>query len=260
MDSTMARLVDDPSHVPGIYNYCDRWCERCESTSRCLEYAMLAKDDAAHVPDDLDDKMFWDELAETLESALQMLKDIAVEHGLPASDINTPASTSGDDSEFGAARQDSLPAKAADYMHAVDSWFRSEGQALQSVGVELAEVQNMELPGSETDANAINNCLEVIQWYRFQIHVKLVMAVMNSTPDETGEMPSGLKPEGIAKVALIGIDRSIAAWARMRDHLPECADSILDMLVSLDRIRRMADARFPLARSFVRPGLDDKTG
>ncbi len=26
--------------VEGIYNYCDRWCERCTYTSRCLNYAI----------------------------------------------------------------------------------------------------------------------------------------------------------------------------------------------------------------------------
>ena len=22
-------LTDNPEHIPGIYNYCDKWCERC---------------------------------------------------------------------------------------------------------------------------------------------------------------------------------------------------------------------------------------
>ncbi len=26
--------------IPGIYNYCDRWCERCPFTDRCMNYAM----------------------------------------------------------------------------------------------------------------------------------------------------------------------------------------------------------------------------
>lgn len=29
----------DPRHIPGIYNYCDRWCERCLLTTRCLTFA-----------------------------------------------------------------------------------------------------------------------------------------------------------------------------------------------------------------------------
>ena len=34
------QLVNDPRCIPGIYNYCDRWCERCAFTSRCSNYAL----------------------------------------------------------------------------------------------------------------------------------------------------------------------------------------------------------------------------
>src|SRR5262245_58416083 len=32
-------LAKDPNFISGIYNYCDRWCERCAFTSRCFLYA-----------------------------------------------------------------------------------------------------------------------------------------------------------------------------------------------------------------------------
>jgi hypothetical protein len=32
----LLKLASDPKFIPGIYNYCDRWCERCRFTSRCL--------------------------------------------------------------------------------------------------------------------------------------------------------------------------------------------------------------------------------
>ena len=33
-------LARNPEHVPGIYNRCDRWCERCPDRSKCLVFAM----------------------------------------------------------------------------------------------------------------------------------------------------------------------------------------------------------------------------
>ena len=35
-------LYDVPigDFIPGIYNYCDRWCERCLYTDRCRTFAM----------------------------------------------------------------------------------------------------------------------------------------------------------------------------------------------------------------------------
>jgi hypothetical protein len=61
---------------------------------------------------------------------------------------------------------------------------------------------------------------------------------------------------GSAKVALISIDRSIAAWSQMSRHFPERDDEILNIVLHLDRLRRKAETTFPDARSFVRPGLD----
>lgn len=34
------KMAEDPRFIPGIYNYCDRWCERCPFTMRCMLYAM----------------------------------------------------------------------------------------------------------------------------------------------------------------------------------------------------------------------------
>ena len=60
-----------------------------------------------------------------------------------------------------------------------------------------------------------------------------------------------------AKVALIAIDRSIAAWGQIYKHFPEHTNDILDILVHLDRLRRKTETTFPNARAFVRPGFDE---
>ena len=35
----LIELAQNPDFISGIYNYCDRWCERCQFTSRCFLYA-----------------------------------------------------------------------------------------------------------------------------------------------------------------------------------------------------------------------------
>ena len=37
----MLRNAEDPKYISGIYNYCDRWCERCRFTSRCLNHSIV---------------------------------------------------------------------------------------------------------------------------------------------------------------------------------------------------------------------------
>ena len=48
----LLELAEDPRFIEGIYNYCDRWCERCAFTERCSliavqrALALCADDDA----------------------------------------------------------------------------------------------------------------------------------------------------------------------------------------------------------------------
>ncbi|MEA3208237.1 MAG: hypothetical protein QOE70_1294 [Chthoniobacter sp.] len=62
---------------------------------------------------------------------------------------------------------------------------------------------------------------------------------------------------GTAKVALISIDRSIAAWAALRELFPEHEGSVLEVLRQLGRLRTGVEAKFPQARAFIRPGRDE---
>ena len=34
----LRKLVRNPKFISGIYNYCDRWCERCRFTAYCRVY------------------------------------------------------------------------------------------------------------------------------------------------------------------------------------------------------------------------------
>jgi hypothetical protein len=57
-------LAKSPNLVSGIRNYCDRWCERCPLTTRCLVYAT----EAADLDDDptsrgINNPAFWQKLA-----------------------------------------------------------------------------------------------------------------------------------------------------------------------------------------------------
>ena len=55
----LKKLAADPNHIPGIYNYCDRWCERCSFTSRCLNYKMSEEKFSDPESQDASNKAFW---------------------------------------------------------------------------------------------------------------------------------------------------------------------------------------------------------
>ncbi|HEY0726430.1 MAG TPA: hypothetical protein VGD38_00065, partial [Pyrinomonadaceae bacterium] len=59
---------------------------------------------------------------------------------------------------------------------------------------------------------------------------------------------------------LIGIDRSIAAWRWMQLAKPDRMESIVPLILQLERLRQRVEKAFPEARDFVRPGFDELRG
>jgi hypothetical protein len=157
---------------------------------------------------------------------------IVVWAGEAGVDLN--ARTEDDDTRHKRKRQlvDNHPLTKAGkkYANAASDWFREFDQTI--------EVSDLE------DAR------EVIQWYQYQIAVK-TMRALSGRKEELDD-----DSDGSAKVALIGIDRSIAAWRMMQLSSPERAESIVPLMLQLERLRQRVEKSFPQARDFVRPGFD----
>jgi hypothetical protein len=256
------RLAEDPRFIPGIYNYCDRWCERCPFTARCLLYA--TEEEAPLDPEarDLHNAAFWDQMQEIFAQTRQMLEELAAEQGIDLTAIAVEDAVKERRRRRARVKKEHLPQQAMKYVEQVNAWFRAEQGRFEQKQEELQTAANLALPGHDpaADATAIADAVAVIRWYQHFIYVKLHRALCGEANedilDDEGK-PFPRDADGSAKIALIALDRSLAAWAQLRAHFPDRADSILDLLVHLERLRRQAEARFPRARSFQRPGFDD---
>jgi hypothetical protein len=148
---------------------------------------------------------------------------------------------------------------AFSYTKMVDDWFKSNKKLIENKSDELVSLAQAQIPDARPDKDAvkIQDCLEVIRWYQHQIYVKLCRATSGML---RGELENNeYAPEdanGSAKVAIIGIERSITAWGEMLNQFPEQESSILDLLVKLKRLLRHVETTFPNARAFIRPGFD----
>jgi hypothetical protein len=141
----------------------------------------------------------------------------------------------------------------------VDNWFDSAEGLFEEKENELNLKVRLAIPNANPfeEAASLKDSMEVIRWYQHLIYVKIMRAIegdLRRGPEILDGLPRD--SDGSAKVALIAIDRSIAAWGAMRNHFPEQEDTILDLLVHLDRLRRKIEKTFPDARAFVRPGFD----
>jgi len=252
-------LAIDPRFIPGVYNYCDRWCERCPLTSRCLTYALEQEGDAAHPASrDITNQAFWQRLEGVIREAHEMLDEILKERGieLPPADAEAEKVFSRRHED---AREHRCAVAATEYARGVGEWLEAAGPRLRARGEALERQHEMGLRGvdPEADAERLRDAVEVIQWYRHQIAVKIMRAVGGTALGDAGDDEVDQSDSnGSAKVALLGIDRSVAAWTELLRQMPDDEDRILPLLAALGRLRRDVEATFPAARAFVRPGFD----
>jgi hypothetical protein len=248
-------------NIPGIYNYCDRWCERCSFTSRCAVYA----DESQGKPGERDtkNKAFWDRLSQNFAKAHSMLEQAAEKFGIDLEAVNKEITHTEDTHEKNFERMMSHPLimLAREYSAFSHEWLRTQPGMLHkleklkenlTMGIESHEV-------AKVQTHTIRECLEVIQWYETFLEPKLMRALTGKADAfEFGlEDDDPSDADGSAKVALIGIERTMHAWTQLFELLPEQEDHFLKALSMLEKMKRVTNEEFPGARAFVRPGFDE---
>jgi hypothetical protein len=273
-------LAGNPAFVSGIYNYCDRWCERCPFTARCLVYATEKADEELDDPDthDINNDKFWRKLEAVFRETRELIQEWAEEAGVDLDAAEAEAAQAEHEQEQDSAKQHHLSLSARDYARMVQQWFDEEFAVEQNVHDDLTGKSK----NAGEDIN-VSDAIEVIRWYQFFIAAKVFRALMGVEreaieadsagedvfPDLEFDDDEGVDLEevlaeaaasdsnGSAKIALIAIDRSLSAWRVMQSSFAEKASTIMPMFVELERLRRGVEQIFPKARDFIRPGFDE---
>jgi hypothetical protein len=250
----MKQLVTDPDFVSGIYNYCDQWCERCPMTSRCSVYAMSNDPRPSGQGETAED--LGSLLTETFEATTSLLEELAEEAGIDLdatiAEFSAPPDESGVDGHI-------LIRDAENYEASTREWFgRWEPYGAEDMGRTDDMPPYLQVVGRTPKASAVADLVDTVMWYHTLIPAKIARALGSGhyePPDDMPEFPSDA--DGSAKVALIAIDRSKAAWGRLLEHYPSAKSDIAVFLHRLERLRCGTEWAFPKARDFIRPGFDD---
>lgn len=250
------RILDasnKPGIIPGIHNYCDRWCSKCSFTDRCSSFSIeeeLAKDELQS------EDLLWTHLSVMLETSLEFLKSHAEGLGIELDDPNVEIDQNFDSK----LKIDNNPiiCEASGYSRLAKDWLDSNQTGLKNLDTLLFEKGHEELFIEEFSDLTFKNLLEVITYYKDFISLKLNRALMqlNEKSKSLLEM-ARYDSNGSAKIALIAIDRSIGAWAAILKRMPSREDELLLILAMLQKLRCSVEAEFPEARKFHRPGFDD---
>ncbi|PKL51042.1 MAG: hypothetical protein CVV39_00415 [Planctomycetes bacterium HGW-Planctomycetes-1] len=252
-------LAKNPKFISGIYNYCDRWCERCEFTSRCMNYAMCEDKFDTPKSRDMNNKVFWDKMQGIFSVTIEMAKEAAGKMGIDLNSIDFEEAEKHEKQVHEFSKNQPYSKIAFEYIDMVKRWFDSNEKLLEEKAQELLTHFEAEIPGTKPvdEAIKIKDCLEIVRWYQHQIYVKLCRAASGTIRGELEEIEYCQEDaDGSAKVAIIGIERSISAWGGLLDHFPQQEQEVLNILVKLKTLLKLVEISFPNARAFVRPGFD----
>jgi cell fate (sporulation/competence/biofilm development) regulator YmcA (YheA/YmcA/DUF963 family) len=250
--------------IPGIFNYCDRWCERCTFTSRCRNYERTGKLE----PEQLDssNQKFWDTISANFKETMEMIHKMAKEKGIDLDNVMTKEEIDDYNKKEALIRKEvrehELIKLCKRYQKIVLPFFEKEAkQHIVNRSKEL--VCHLEIGVATEDAAkqviaGLEDCTDIIQWYVFFIDAKLQRALHGKLEGEEDAEEYGFPKdsEGSAKIAIIAIEKSSAAWVRLFELMPSAEDTALNVLAILSRLRKLALEEFPQALAFKRPGFD----
>ena len=220
--------------IEGVFNYCDRWCEPCPFTSHCrlfadhaeteaaLDPTLKAVVDAPPLPEEAEPRPGW--MRELIEEINDACKDPPSHEEWERIRPRVPAEHA------------AIDARARDYAIRTYRWLTESDSGL---------------------ANRSDSPSDVISRFHFFIAAKINRALTVWPEEDPKECAMPSDSDGSAKIALLAIERSHAAWFELVDRAivpAREADPFIADLVwlgeALERVR-------PNARAFVRPGFDE---
>ena len=242
LDAYIAR-AQDPLLIPGVYNYCDRRCERCPFTTRCFTYR---EEQLQARP--CGERPLAEHVEANFELAAALMQEWCERHG----------------HDFKTLQEDSQSELA-------EMEERRTGAIVDNDPLRVAahrysrEADNIVKPLANLSAfhdwpPSVAAAIDAISWYSGMIPAKLSRALHGAADAEcvADEDPVQNDWNGSAKMARLAIAESRDAWKTLFEAGETPADaSIRQTTALLERIDRDLAARFPLAMEFVRPGFDE---
>jgi hypothetical protein len=247
MDAETEALIErasNPRLIPGIYNYCDRRCERCPFTERCLTYIDVRSYEARHP-----DAGPLDQVEQSFHQTLELMEAWCEREGIDFAQIQADSSMPELDAQMRRADDAVLT-------NPVGTLARAYSKASFEIVRSLENAARTRAWPAEVTA-----AIETIHWFSSMIGAKVHRALhgLQYRPIDGIDCDEVQNDwNGSAKAARLGIEESIAAWTALLEAGEAAADSPMRQIVSL--LRRIDDGlaeTFPLAMDFVRPGFDE---
>jgi hypothetical protein len=238
----VAAESDSQGFIPGVYNYCDRWCERCPFPSRCRVYAMELT-------------LRIDGVDGELARAAESLPADPVEEGV-GDEFLAEAEDVLSDEEFG---EEMLARDVADALAELHP-LTDGAESLAKLAKPLIDAADARVTAGGHETEAFRDPLDVLAHYGYFVAAKVRRALSgrDNPPilDDDGR-PFPSDADGSARIASLTCAAARDAAQRLATLDPELTSLVAPFTQTADRVLDLIDEAFPGHRSFRRPGFDD---
>lgn len=236
------------SNIEGIYNYCDRWCERCKYTDRCLSFQRELKAGMDPLERDIPQEKSWNYIRKCFDDAMEMIQELAEREGIDLENLEEAEEET--PSEKADRFEEDTKTAHAKYLKLSQDFFTQNSRFFEEKGRDSIRWVEMGLDDEEAALaqwQQVNDQVEVIQWYKYFIGAKLDRAAsgIDEMDQEAGVSPVQSDANRTARILMVAIDRSIAAWRVLLSVFAEKEEAILKILAPLAQIRRKVEDVFP---------------
>lgn len=242
-------------YIAGIYNYCDRWCDRCAMSDHCSLFAQETRLKERHLargenPNDMD--VMIKDVQKNLRKTMRLISEKAnvdsaeLDEGLESVEKELRI-----DREYCAGH----PLHVKAFLLARESHGFLETLA--------REIQSEHFLGSaEEPLMQIQDCFEVLSWYHMQQAVKIDRSLRSLRHTEGMADPEELHAilhdaNGSAKVAYLGLVRMLDALTRLHQWNSSWNSRLMPLIQGVYDVLEGVDTEFPGHKTFRRPGFDD---
>jgi hypothetical protein len=248
--------------IAGIYNYCDGWCEQCRFTDRCRVYAEEQRKMERHLlrgEDPDDPAVFMEDVAESLDEAVQLLSQMVAESGMDVEAVLAAAPPE-------ECEPHPLQARTERWSERVGVLLKRVRADLPAVNEELVSradrFSDRERDEAVSALEGLRDSCELLGRYHLLIPVKIVRATQNQWGTEEDGNPDltslgGEDALGTAKLIHECLGKAGAALWCVAEFRQDWQDEALPLAAETESLRQLIDSTFPGHQEFCRPGFDE---
>lgn len=243
--------------IPGIFNYCDRWCERCFYSNKCLVFQKESEQKIKHIlkDEDPDDPaVFAQDITDNFREAFETLNKM-MEGMDDKIDLDEDVDYIDETEEIQETNTEMY-----DLHSKSDEFFKECSIFIKKIEAHFPK-QNNEFIHENKEQKLLAEVVAILSWYSPQILVKCKRAnfslkEINLAVDE--EM-RGYATEDLnvtLKIAYLGIQKCLQVLRDLYNQMNEFSDEIISLLVIGNDTEKELLKLFPEIPNYKRPYFD----